>query len=99
MHHGISFMTGKPFDPPDRYRDVEMEVTISGNTVKKTMPQGLCHACGKWIDLDSVKPVAVKIPEVYFRKHAVQCHKGREKEHSDPHDYLIQDDVSARARG
>lgn len=57
MHHGVSFATGRPFDPPVQFRDVQVDV---GGT-QKTMPQGLCHSCKKWIDLDSSKPVTVKV--------------------------------------
>ncbi|RKP22805.1 hypothetical protein SYNPS1DRAFT_9804, partial [Syncephalis pseudoplumigaleata] len=35
---------------------------------------GLCHQCRKWIPMDSVRHTAVKVPMIYWWKHAQQCH-------------------------
>ncbi|CAO1636139.1 unnamed protein product [Sympodiomycopsis kandeliae] len=67
VHHGINHHTGLPFDPPVK---VAMDE-------KKGMKKGLCHHCHKWIDMVSVKSVDVKVPEIYWRKHAARCHNSK----------------------
>lgn len=75
IQHGISTETGLPMAPPVQFRETQRR--SHGPHERSTMLQGLCHACNKWIDLQSVKQVAVKVPELYFRKHAIHCHKKR----------------------
>lgn len=36
--------------------------------------QGKCHACQKWIPIESFKEMEVMVPELYWWKHAASCH-------------------------
>lgn len=73
IQHGISSFTKRPFAPPLRFRVVKRKRRTAYE--REDMLQALCHACKKWIDVQSTKDLDVKIPELYFRKHAVGCHK------------------------
>ncbi|PWN20887.1 hypothetical protein BCV69DRAFT_298688 [Microstroma glucosiphilum] len=77
ISHGIMSATGQPMDPPVRFKSIERSGGAVAAGERKTILQGECHACGKWIALESVKDVEVKIPEIYWRKHAAKCHKKR----------------------
>lgn len=74
--HGISPHSKQPLDPPIAFRTV----TFSKAAVheRERMLQGECHACSRWINLESVKEGNVKVPEIYWWKHASQCHKKSE---------------------
>lgn len=75
VQHGINFATGLPFAPPLKFRTTTRKPRSAHE--RKTMLQGLCHSCRKWVDVESTKSVEVKVPELYFRKHAIRCHKGK----------------------
>ncbi|KAI9144018.1 hypothetical protein BKA69DRAFT_1026100, partial [Paraphysoderma sedebokerense] len=57
--HGISPITGRPFEPPIGYR-----MFMDGRK------EGQCHNCLEWIALDSPKLVPVNVEEIYWYKHA-----------------------------
>lgn len=37
--------------------------------------QGLCHCCNKYIDMQGLKETEIKVPEIYWWKHAQACHR------------------------
>lgn len=59
--HGIMPATGQPMDPPVGFRSVDRGGNAVATGERKTILQGECHACGKWIPLESVKDVEVKV--------------------------------------
>jgi hypothetical protein len=59
--HGIMPATGQPMDPPVAFRRVDRVGNGVAQGDRKTIMQGECHACGKWIALESVKDVEVKV--------------------------------------
>ncbi|CAO1619797.1 unnamed protein product [Parajaminaea phylloscopi] len=73
VQHGINFATGLPFAPPLKFRTVDRKARSAHE--RSRMMQALCHSCRKWVDVESTKAVEVKVPELYFRKHAIRCHK------------------------
>jgi hypothetical protein len=73
--HGISPQTHRPYDPPIAYNIREQTSTSAGH--RKEVIQGKCHACKKYIDMQGKYIGKVKIPEIYWWKHARKCHKGR----------------------
>ncbi|KIY44707.1 hypothetical protein FISHEDRAFT_20331, partial [Fistulina hepatica ATCC 64428] len=43
---------------------------------KTHLCEGLCHKCQKWIPVEGIKAVDVKVREIYWWKHAISCHQG-----------------------
>lgn len=39
------------------------------------MIRGLCHVCNRYVDLQGPRDVEVKVPEIYWWKHAQSCHR------------------------
>lgn len=71
--HGISPRTNQPLHPPVNFRtNVQNKAAMHE---RRNMLQGQCHVCHQWVDLESVKDSDVKVPEIYWWKHASQCHK------------------------
>ncbi|KAL7750581.1 hypothetical protein RI367_003922 [Sorochytrium milnesiophthora] len=64
FHHGISSTTGRPFKNP-------LQERYNWHT---RLREGLCHKCKSWVPLDSARQTLVKVPEIYWWKHAQQCH-------------------------
>ncbi|ORZ32331.1 hypothetical protein BCR44DRAFT_1391980 [Catenaria anguillulae PL171] len=62
--HGVSSATGVPFTGPvaERY-NADLRIR-----------EGQCHKCNKWVPLDPARPTVVKVPEIYWWKHAQKCH-------------------------
>ena len=73
--HGISPHTLLPFDPPTAYR--ERHATAAAKGQRSSFIQGKCHACKKFIDMQGKYVGPVKVPEIYWWKHARRCHKGK----------------------
>ncbi|KAI4526710.1 hypothetical protein K525DRAFT_258552 [Schizophyllum commune Loenen D] len=73
--HGISATTTRPFSPPVRFRQVRRERIAKGERVM--MMEGLCHQCKKWVAVEGVKDVEVKVKELFWWKHAATCHHGK----------------------
>lgn len=73
--HGISPHTQKPLDPPIAIRDQNISKSRAGQ--RKSILQGKCHVCKKYIDLQGRYSGQVKVPEIYWWKHARVCHKGK----------------------
>lgn len=74
VQHGISAKTFLPMDPPIAYQIKAIKYVLNGER-KDWMLQGKCHACGRYIDMESVRDGGVNVPEIYFWKHAKQCHQ------------------------
>ncbi|KAJ7475231.1 hypothetical protein B0H11DRAFT_1866128 [Mycena galericulata] len=73
-HHGISASTGRPLSPP-----IDFRVVARPSPKKKEraeVQQGKCHKCMRWIAVETVMDVDVKVKELYWWKHAVACHNG-----------------------
>lgn len=90
--HGISPHTRRPYDPPIAFRTREQTSTSAGH--RKTVIQGKCHACKKYIDMQGKYTGKVKVPEIYWWKHARKCHKGR-KGLTGSEGVFVEDKVSA----
>lgn len=60
--HGIMPATAQPMDPPVAFRSGDRVGNgVAAHGERRTIMQGECHACGKWIALESVKDVEVKV--------------------------------------
>ncbi|KAN0060117.1 hypothetical protein ACQY0O_008091 [Thecaphora frezii] len=71
--HGISAATGLPFTPPIAF---QMRERPNAATREKTeILQGKCHVCKKYVDVEGTKIGTVKVPEIYWWKHAQTCHR------------------------
>ncbi|KAJ7186725.1 hypothetical protein C8R46DRAFT_1273573 [Mycena filopes] len=70
--HGISAATGRPLSPPVDFRVVALAAVKKSERAQ--MQQGKCHKCRRWVALQTVKDVDVKVPELTWWKHAVKCH-------------------------
>nr|GAT59737.1 predicted protein [Mycena chlorophos] len=73
-YHGISAVTGQPLSPPVDFRVVDRSAPKKGERTQIT--EGKCHKCTKWVAVQSIKDVEVKVPELFWWKHAVSCHGG-----------------------
>ncbi|KAF9005244.1 hypothetical protein BDQ17DRAFT_1240714 [Cyathus striatus] len=71
--HGVSSSTGRPFFPPLSVRVVDRSSPKKNE--KKTMQEGKCHQCRKWVSMQGVKDVDVKVKELFWWKHAAACHR------------------------
>ncbi|CEH17572.1 Protein of unknown function DUF4451 [Ceraceosorus bombacis] len=67
--HGISALTGEPFDPP-----IGFKVKSRPHASALEKPKVLA---GQFIDVEGPKLEAVKVPEIYWWKHAQKCHKDK----------------------
>ncbi|KIP01999.1 hypothetical protein PHLGIDRAFT_122849 [Phlebiopsis gigantea 11061_1 CR5-6] len=72
-YHGIS-PAGTPFSPPTAFRRVARP--HAGKHEKRSVEQGRCHRCRAWVNVEGVKDVEVKVPEIFWWKHAAACHQG-----------------------
>ncbi|TKY84612.1 hypothetical protein EX895_006514 [Sporisorium graminicola] len=71
--HGVSASTGLPFIPPTHFRGKRR--THVKHSERAQIIQGLCHCCGKYIDMQGPKDTEIKVPEIYWWKHAQVCHR------------------------
>ncbi|KAJ7629357.1 hypothetical protein DFH06DRAFT_1225475 [Mycena polygramma] len=74
FHHGISASSARPLSPPIDFRVTAREAPKKNERAK--VQQGKCHKCLRWVVLETVKDVEVKVPELIWWKHAVACHFG-----------------------
>ncbi|KAL0948139.1 hypothetical protein HGRIS_010759 [Hohenbuehelia grisea] len=65
--HGISATTCQPFSPPLDFRTVSR--SLCGKHERSVIKQGKCHKCSKWISVEGVKDVELKVSLSY----QVQC--------------------------
>ncbi|KAL5513955.1 hypothetical protein ACEPAG_2716 [Sanghuangporus baumii] len=72
--HGISPITAQPFSPPVAFRVVKRSPNHKNE--KHEILEGKCHRCLEWAPVEGVKCVEAKLKEIYWWKHAAQCHKG-----------------------
>ncbi|KZT20720.1 hypothetical protein NEOLEDRAFT_1158547 [Neolentinus lepideus HHB14362 ss-1] len=75
-YHGISPTTSRPFSPPTAFRTRARENPAPKE--RRKLVEGRCHKCRKWVACEGVKDVEVKVPEIYWWKHAAACHRGSE---------------------
>jgi len=75
--HGISPHTRLPFDPPIAFRTRQQNNPLAYQ--RKEMIQGKCHVCKQFVDMQSKNIGQVKVPEIYWWKHASVCHKNKPK--------------------
>ncbi|KAG0142740.1 hypothetical protein CROQUDRAFT_135389 [Cronartium quercuum f. sp. fusiforme G11] len=73
--HGINNADGLPFSPPIQIR-LSKRGQVAANE-KSELKEGRCHQCNKWIPMEGVKLQEVKVPELFWWKHAKSCHKSR----------------------
>ncbi|MBW0466433.1 hypothetical protein O181_006148 [Austropuccinia psidii MF-1] len=73
--HGINNADGLPFSPPVQIRLIQREHVAANE--KTDLKEGLCHQCENWIPMEGVKMQEVKVPELFWWKHAKSCHKSR----------------------
>ncbi|EEB09778.2 fungal protein [Schizosaccharomyces japonicus yFS275] len=74
--HGIN-TKGQQYLPPTAFRTVPLgrpKRTI-GIPDRKTIIQGKCHQCRRWIGCQGRKNKDPKIMEIFWWKHANKCHK------------------------
>ncbi|KAF7329033.1 hypothetical protein MVEN_02533400 [Mycena venus] len=74
FHHGISASSGRPLSPPIDFRVVPRSAPKKGERVE--VNQGKCRKCLCWVVIETVKDIEVKVPELFWWKHAVACHTG-----------------------
>jgi len=72
--HGLCPKTGLPFSPPIDFRVVSRP--DPGKHEKSEILQGKCHKCERWVPVEGIKDVEVKVKEIFWWKHAAACHKG-----------------------
>lgn len=75
--HGICSSSGKMFRDPEDIKYTPKATRSKKNDYDSKIRltrEGLCHHCKEWIILDSSKDVEVKVPQIYWRKHAHKCH-------------------------
>ncbi|KAJ8075813.1 hypothetical protein PM082_021445 [Marasmius tenuissimus] len=70
--HGISASSALPFLPPLSFR-VSKRPRAS-KTEKTEIKEGKCHQCHKWVPVEGVKDMEVKVKEIFWWKHAAACH-------------------------
>ncbi|KAH9458206.1 hypothetical protein Pst134EB_010507 [Puccinia striiformis f. sp. tritici] len=73
--HGINNADGLPFSPPVETRRIK-RCHVAANE-KLELKEGRCHQCNKWVPMEGVKMQDVKVPELFWWKHAKSCHKSR----------------------
>ncbi|ESK89405.1 hypothetical protein Moror_16180 [Moniliophthora roreri MCA 2997] len=73
--HGISASSSLPFFPPLAFR-VSKRPRVQ-KSEKSTITEGKCHQCRKWIPVEGVKDVEVKVKEIFWWKHAAACHRSQ----------------------
>ncbi|KAF8170680.1 hypothetical protein K438DRAFT_1613814, partial [Mycena galopus ATCC 62051] len=71
---GISAASGRPLSPPIDFRVTARQA--ANKTERAEVKQGKCHKCLSWVAIETVKNVEVKVPELFWWKHAVSCHGG-----------------------
>ncbi|KAF8603311.1 hypothetical protein BDV93DRAFT_442658 [Ceratobasidium sp. AG-I] len=103
-NHGISSRTGLPFSPPIRFRKTKRPVSHVKPLERAKIEEGKCHACQKWVAIESVKTAEVLVPELYWWKHAASCHSvnhfaGDKDPYFEDHVYLRLREYEASIRG
>ncbi|KAF8840438.1 hypothetical protein BDN67DRAFT_903536, partial [Paxillus ammoniavirescens] len=89
--HGISSTSARPFSPPVAFRSTKRQ-NPAKNERTKTI-EGKCHKCKKWIPLESIKNIEVKVcsPPLLRWKHAAACHQSTHIPGDD--DFFRDDDI------
>ncbi|KAI0084414.1 hypothetical protein BDY19DRAFT_898530, partial [Irpex rosettiformis] len=78
-YHGISPSTGMPFSPPVGFMHTthlpQSKPGFKSKHERSQIEQGKCHKCNKWVAVEGVKDVEVKVKEIFWWKHAAACHQ------------------------
>jgi chloramphenicol O-acetyltransferase len=61
---GISAATARPFFPPLSFQVIDC--ANPGKNEKMSIQEGKCHQCRKWIPMEGVKDVEVKVKEIFW---------------------------------
>ncbi|KAH7906454.1 hypothetical protein BJ138DRAFT_1016179, partial [Hygrophoropsis aurantiaca] len=72
--HGISALTTLPFSPPLAFRYSDRRNPSKYERTR--ILEGMCHRCDRWVAVEGVKDVKVKVKEMFWWKHAATCHQG-----------------------
>ncbi|KAI6144335.1 hypothetical protein BKA82DRAFT_2388383 [Pisolithus tinctorius] len=92
--HGISAVSSTPFSPPVSFRTTKRR--NPGKRERTHILEGKCHKCKKWIPVESLKELEIKVKEIYWWKHAATCHQGTHIEGDN--DFFEDDDVYRKVR-
>ncbi|EUC56842.1 DUF4451 domain protein [Rhizoctonia solani AG-3 Rhs1AP] len=90
-YHGISPKTGLPFSPPIAFRQTERKPSRIKCREREVVEEGKCHACEKWIPIETITMADVLVRELFWWKHAACCH-GTDRLAGDNNPY-IEDNV------
>ncbi|KAF8452080.1 hypothetical protein L210DRAFT_3384424, partial [Boletus edulis BED1] len=90
--HGISSVSARPFSPPVAFRTTERQNPAKNE--RTSIQEGKCHKCRKWILVESIKNIDIKVKELYWWKHAAVCHQGKQMEGDD--DFFLDDEIYRR---
>ncbi|KAF8550723.1 hypothetical protein OG21DRAFT_1499629 [Imleria badia] len=92
--HGISSISARPFSPPVAFRTIERHNPAKNE--RTSIQEGKCHRCKKWVLVESIKNIDIKVKELYWWKHAATCHQGGHMEGDD--DFFLDDEVYHRVQ-
>ncbi|KAG9312585.1 hypothetical protein JVU11DRAFT_6982 [Chiua virens] len=56
---GISSVSARPFSPPVAFRTTERQNACKNE--RKSIQEGKCHKCKKWIFVESIKDIDIKV--------------------------------------
>ncbi|KAK7027327.1 hypothetical protein VNI00_015290 [Paramarasmius palmivorus] len=97
---GISAASSLPFSPPLAFR-VSRRPRVQ-KSEKTTIKEGKCHQCQKWIPVEGVKDMEVKVKEIFWWKHAATCHRSQASRTDSPaearDDLFEKDEVFTRLK-
>ncbi|KAI6123004.1 hypothetical protein EV401DRAFT_2196124 [Pisolithus croceorrhizus] len=62
--HGISAVSCTPFSPPVSFRTTKRR--NPGKRERTHIVEGKCHKCKKWIPIESLKDLDIKVKEIYW---------------------------------
>ncbi|KAG6372647.1 hypothetical protein JVT61DRAFT_7399 [Boletus reticuloceps] len=61
---GISSVSARPFSPPVAFRTTERQNPAKNE--RTSIQEGKCHKCRKWILVESIKNIDIKVKELYW---------------------------------
>lgn len=76
--HGISSISKRPHPPPSKTRLSPRDPLKSAvETFSALLPlvEALCAKCGRWVSVVGPKRSVVKVPQIYWWKHAQECYR------------------------
>ncbi|KAF5350931.1 hypothetical protein D9758_010477 [Tetrapyrgos nigripes] len=82
--------SAQPFLPPASFQTIQRRAPQSNEKVE--IRSGKCHQCKKWVAVEGIKDIDVKVKEIFWWKHAAACHKSSIRI-QDVDDFFEHDDV------